>query len=138
MTSTTMTDEEYHDHWYGEDVATFGDRLQAAREYAGLSLPEFAKRLGVKKSTAMAWEEDLAEPRANKLSMMAGLLNVSIIWLLSGEGEDVKSPYDEEEGALDAGVSALLTEIRDLRTQLTQAGDRLGKLEKRLRKQLKD
>ena len=137
MTSKTLTEEEYHDYWYGEDVATFGDRLQAAREYAGLSLPEFAKRLGVKKATALAWEEDLAEPRANKLSMMAGLLNVSIIWLLSGEGEDVKAPYDEEE-TVDAGVSALLTEIRDLRSQLSLAGDRLGKLEKRLRKQLKD
>lgn len=137
MTAKTMTDEEYHDHWYGEDVATFGDRLQAAREYAGLSLPEFAKRLGVKKATALAWEEDLAEPRANKLSMMAGLLNVSIVWLLSGEGEDVKSPYDDD-GMVDEGVSALLTEIRDLRTQLSLAGDRLGKLEKRLRKQLKD
>lgn len=137
MNGKPLTDEEYHDHWYGEDVATFGDRLQAAREYAGLSLPEFAKRLGVKKSTALGWEEDLAEPRANKLSMMAGLLNVSIIWLLSGEGEDVKSPYDDDD-MVDAGVSALLTEIRDLRSQLTQAGDRLGKLEKRLRKQLKD
>ena len=137
MTTKPLTEAEYHDHWYGEDVATFGDRLQAAREYAGLSRPEFAKRLGVKKATALAWEEDLAEPRANKLSMMAGLLNVSIIWLLSGEGEDVKSPYDEEE-TVDAGVSALLTEIRDLRSQLGLAGDRLGKLEKRLRKQLKD
>ena len=68
--------------WYGPDMATFGDRLAAAREHAAMSQSDMAKRLGVKVSTLRKWEQDLSEPRANRLSMMAGLLNVSIMWLL--------------------------------------------------------
>ena len=83
------SEQDYHDYWYGEDVATFGDRLAAARHYAGLEQGEFARRLGVKLATARGWEDDLNEPRANKLQMMAGLLNVSVVWLLTGEGEGV-------------------------------------------------
>jgi len=81
MVSDTVTD------WYGADTATFGDRVAAAREAAGMTQKQLAKRLGVKLPTVRGWEEDLSEPRANKLSMMAGLLNVSIVWLLTGEGE---------------------------------------------------
>ena len=55
--------------WYSEDMATFGDRLSAAREAASLSRKELAQRVGIKGSTLRAWEEDLSEPRANRLSM---------------------------------------------------------------------
>ena len=62
--------------WYGPDKATFGDRLVAAREKSNLSQQDLAKRLGVKNSTIKSWENDNSEPRANRLSMLAGLLNV--------------------------------------------------------------
>ncbi|MFY0618031.1 MAG: helix-turn-helix transcriptional regulator [Shimia sp.] len=125
-----MTDED----WYGEDVATFGDRLAAAREAAGLKQGEFAKRLGVKKGTVADWEEDLSEPRANRLSMMAGLLNVSVGWLLMGEGDGVEQP--EEDNMVDAGMVAILGEIRDIRASMKSDIDRLARLEKALRKKV--
>src|SRR5690554_4232762 len=78
--------DEIAENWYGLDMATFGDRVAAAREAAGMSRKQMARRLGVKLGTVRGWEDDLSEPRANKLSMMAGLLNVSIVWLLTGEG----------------------------------------------------
>ena len=62
--------------WYGPDAATFGDRIAAAREAAGMGQEKLARRLGVKLKTLHGWENDLAEPRANKLQMLAGLLNV--------------------------------------------------------------
>ena len=74
------------DGWYDPNATTFGDRVAGAREQAGMSQADLAKRLGVKLKTMKAWEDDLSEPRANKLSMMAGMLNVSLLWLLSGEG----------------------------------------------------
>ena len=126
---------EMEANWYGPDTATFGDRVAAAREAAGMTQKQMARRLGVKHGTVRDWEDDLSEPRANKLSMMAGLLNVSIIWLLTGEGEGVAAPVDDSPMTPD--INALLVEIRDLKTQIGAAADRLGRLEKSLRMKLK-
>ena len=123
--------------WYGPDAATFGDRIAAAREAAGMGQEKLARRLGVKLKTLHGWENDLAEPRANKLQMLAGLLNVSIVWLLTGEGEGISGP-EETEAALPADVNDALLEIRALKTQMQTAGDRLGRLEKTLCQLLKE
>jgi transcriptional regulator with XRE-family HTH domain len=123
------------ENWYGPDTATFGDRVAAAREAAGMTQKQMARRLGVKHSTVRDWEDDLSEPRANKLSMMAGLLGVSIVWLLTGEGDGVAAPVDE--APITPDINAVLVEIRDLKTQIAAAADRLGRLEKSLRMKLK-
>lgn len=117
--------------WYGPDSATFGDRLAAAREAAEMSQEALAKRLGVKQKTLQGWEDDVNEPRANRLSMLAGLLNVSIVWLITGEGEGVGAP-DDEPAAPD--VSSILFEMRALKTEMQASAEKLGKLEKRLRR----
>lgn len=124
------------DNWYAEDAATFGDRLAAAREQAGLSQGDLAKRLGVKLNTLEAWEQDLKEPRANRLQMLSGMLNISLSWLLTGQGEGPEGPL--EDTPIEADINLLLTELRGLRAEMTQSADRLAQLEKRLRKALKD
>ncbi|WP_127115246.1 helix-turn-helix domain-containing protein [Shimia sediminis] len=135
--SDDSTEQDYHDYWYGEDVATFGDRLAAARGFAGLNQEEFARRLGVKLSTARGWEDDTNEPRANKLQMMAGLLNVSVGWLLTGEGDGgLNAPDVAGDGMPD--MAGILIEIRDVRVQMKSNLDRLARLEKKLREQLKE
>lgn len=121
--------------WYGPDMATFGDRIAAAREAAGLTQKELARRLEVKHGTLRGWEDDLSEPRANKLALMARFLNVTMLWLLTGEGDGVAAPVDETPVAAD--MNAVLVEIRDLKTQISMAADRLGRLEKILRTKLK-
>jgi len=123
------------DNWYGPDAATFGDRVAAAREAAGMTQDQLAKRMGIKLKTLRAWEQDLSEPRANRLSMMAGMLNVSIMWLLNGEGEGLDAPADITELPVD--VADILTEMRELRTQLKGQVERLARLEKKLRLKLK-
>lgn len=117
--------------WYGPDAATFGDRVAGAREAAGMTQAQMARRLGVKKTTVRSWEEDLSEPRANKLSMMAGLLNVSIMWLLTGEGDGMDGPADETTEAQD--LNAILSELRAIRSDLRLTTERAARLEKRLR-----
>ena len=117
------------DNWYGPDAATFGDRLAAARDAAGLTQDQLAKRLGVKPKTLRGWENDVSEPRANKLQMMAGVLNVSIPWLLTGEGQSF-----EEEEPTTVELAELMTEMRALRAEMLNAASRLGVLEKRLAK----
>ena len=116
--------------WFGEDVATFGDRLAAAREAAGLKPGDLAKRIGVKKSTLSNWEGDLSEPRANRLSMMAGILNVSVGWLLTGDGDGVEMPGEDP---VDGDLLAVVQEIRMIRSRMKSDLDRLARLEKALR-----
>ena len=116
--------------WYAPEIATFGDRLTAAREAAGMSQEALAKRLGVKKSTMRNWEDDLAEPRANRLSMLAGLLNVSMMWLINGEGEGVDGPEVEQ---LPEDMTEILLEIRSLKSELHAKAEQMARLEKRLR-----
>ncbi|MEM8981012.1 MAG: helix-turn-helix domain-containing protein [Pseudomonadota bacterium] len=120
--------------WFSSDISTFGDRIAGAREQSGMSQEVLAKRLGVKLSTLLAWEEDLNEPRANKLSMLAGILNVSLGWLLNGEGEGIDAPDDL---TIPHEVSDLLTEVRQLKAQMLRTADRLGVVEKRLRQAVK-
>ncbi|NDW51830.1 helix-turn-helix domain-containing protein [Aliiroseovarius sp. PrR006] len=120
--------------WFSEDAATFGDRLAAAREAENMTQSALARRLGVKLKTLRGWEEDLSEPRANKLQMVSGVLNVSMRWLLTGEGEGVEEPALENGDAPE--VRDLLLEIRDIKMQMNRSADQLGRLEKRLRKRL--
>jgi transcriptional regulator with XRE-family HTH domain len=118
-------------NWYGEDVATFGDRLEAARRNANLSQRELAKHIGIKNSTLRNWEDDVTEPRANKLNTLAGMLNVSLMWLINGEGDGLEG--SDENSVSNANLDAALIEIRELRVQMMHSANRLAKLEKRLR-----
>ena len=124
------------DGWYSNEAATFGDRVAAGREVLGISQAELARKLGVKLKTVQGWEDDISEPRANKLQMLSGVLNVSLMWLLNGEGEGI--PAQGEQGEISPDINALLTEIRQIKGSITQAADKLGGLEKRLRRALKE
>lgn len=117
--------------WFDAETTTFGDRVTGAREAAGLGQAELAKRLGVKVKTVRGWENDQSEPRANKLSMLAGILGVSMMWLLSGQGEGLESPEAAE--GVDEDMERLLLDIRQMRQEQTQLAERMGRLEKRLR-----
>ena len=123
-----MSDATAQD-WYSDETATFGDRLADARQAVGLNQKEFSRRLGVRLQTLESWENDLSEPRANRLQMISGLLNVSLMWLLTGEGEGLSAPVDE----VPAEMTQILTEMRQLQGELVRTSDKLGRLEKRLR-----
>lgn len=123
-------------NWYGPDMATFGDRVAAAREAAEMTQAELARRLGIRLSTLRSWENDLSEPRANRLSMMAGMLNVSMMWLMNGEGEGIDPPSDEVK--MPASAQAILNELHELRTDMLTRAEQVGRLEKKLRAALRE
>ena len=114
--------------YFDDEIATFGDRVAGAREAMGLKQNELAARLGIKPETLAKWEEDRAEPRANKLQMLAGVLNVSMIWLMTGDGEGLSTLEDDQADSRD-----ILLEIRAIRAENSRLNERLGRLEKRLR-----
>ncbi len=128
-----MIQEELSMDDYSEGAATFGDRLALAREGQNLTQEQLARRLGLRLQTIRNWEFDRSEPRANRLQMVAGFLNVSMIWLLTGEGAGGPALRGEGARAVSAELSGLLGEIRDIRLSNVKANDRLAKLERRLR-----
>lgn len=129
MTDTTPRQED----WFSEEIATFGDRLAGAREALGITQEEMARRLGVKLKTVVSWENDWSEPRANKLQMVAGLLNVSIGWLLTGEGD---GPEDPDLVDVEGDLNQIILDLRQIRQEHARLGEQMGRLEKRLRKTL--
>ena len=116
--------------WFGPDAATFGDRVVGARENSNMTQGQLSRRLGIKLATLQAWEEDRSEPRANKLQMLSGMLNVSLPWLLSGQGIGPDEPIQEP---VQNDISVILLEMRSIKTQMNQTADRLSRLEKQLR-----
>ena len=123
-----MTDMDKSD-WYSAEASTFGDRVAGAREAAQLTQEALSRRLGVKLATIQNWENDHSEPRANKLQMLSGMLNVSMRWLLTGEGEGVESPVAASSGDL----LKALAELSRMRAQALALSQDMGHLEKRLR-----
>ena len=129
-----MVLEELPMNDWSENAATFGDRLAAAREAQGLGQADLARKLGLKLQTIRNWEDDRAEPRANRLQMVAGFLNVSMVWLMTGIGEGGPDAQAESNGtALVATTQELLSELRELRLGQIRSAERLATLEKRLR-----
>lgn len=117
--------------WFDPETSTFGDRVAGAREAAGMSQKQLSRRMGVKLETLRKWENDMAEPRANRLSMLSGILNVSMRWLLNGEGEGLSEM--PEQSTSDKDLDDILAEIVDLKRRANRTANRLGALEKRLR-----
>ena len=119
--------------WFSDETSTFGDRLAGAREAKGLSQKELASKIGVKFRTILDWENDLNDPRANKLQMLSGVLNVSIVWLLTGSGEGVVSPNQHPNPKADE----ILDQMREIRLQISDMTSKLGVLEGRLKASLR-
>ena len=121
------------DYEWSDEAATFGDRLALAREHAGMDQAQLARRIGVKLQTIQNWETDRAEPRANRLQMLAGLLNVSIVWLMTGSGAGAPVASDGVGDGGPAELREVLSELREIRRLQGRLAERTGLLEKRLR-----
>ena len=100
---------------------TIGGRITRARNAMNLSTAQLARRLGIRTATLHHWESDRAEPRANRLMMLAGVLAVSPTWLLTGQG----APPGGDD-----------TQVRLLKSELTRLRDDAASLVERLERTL--
>lgn len=105
------------------DHDTLGGRLVRARSTSGMSELDLARRLGVKRATIQSWESDRAEPRSNRLSMLAGVLGVSPTWLLHGIGS---APLTE---SLSDELRILHNQVDRLRDLHRQSGEMIESLQ---------
>jgi transcriptional regulator with XRE-family HTH domain len=99
------------------DLDTMGGRLSRARDAIGLSPAQLARRLGVQTSTIQAWESDRSQPRANRLSMLAGVLGVSLSWLLHGIGT---SPAEETPSEIARNLSGQIDRLKRLHEETAE------------------
>lgn len=107
---------------------TLGGRLFQAREVADMTVAQVINRLGVRKATYLAWEADRSEPRANKLVALAGILNVSPTYLLSGLGHATPQPLKHQQ---------IIDELRLNIEQLEQTLEAANKMLSRVKAQVK-
>jgi len=100
-----------------------GPRIRIAREQAGLTTEELAERLGVEAASVEAWEADARAPRANRLTMLAGVLNVSLMWLLEGRQSEYMESYGQAPSVegLRAHLVGLRGTLEHLQRQLDDA-----------------
>lgn len=65
---------------------TIGGRISLARDAVGFTVEQISAVADVTEKTWTSWENDRAEPRANRLDVLARILQVNIAWLLNGQG----------------------------------------------------
>lgn len=114
------------DKEYSGSADTLGGRIVHAREAQELTTSQLARRMGVKTETLHDWETDRAEPRSNRLLILAGLLSVSPTWLLTGAGE---APND---GLTETEMMQIRETIERIREQILTVADELEQLRRRL------
>ncbi|AEG03951.1 helix-turn-helix domain-containing protein [Sinorhizobium meliloti WSM1022] len=100
------------------DGDTLGGRIWRARDATGLSTKELASKLGVRNDTISSWERDRAEPRANRLFMLAGVLGVTPAWLMAGIG---RAPDDSTGDASGDELRKQLDLVKKLHEQTAEA-----------------
>lgn len=91
----------------------FAKRLRAVRQRIGVAdRAEFASKLGVPVSTYATWERGKNEPPATALAAYAWVFGVSLIWLVTGEGEMFSSLQSNNVGTalLDRDVMQIAIE----------------------------
>lgn len=115
---------EDKEHSGSED--TLGGRIVYAREAQDLTTSQLARRMGIKTETLQEWETDRAEPRSNRLLTLAGMLNVSPTWLLTGAGESPVDALTETE------MMHIRESVQRMREQVLAVADELEQLRKRL------
>jgi len=107
------------------DKVLFGDRLRNAREASGMSQKLMASRLGVKCATVAKWESGKEDPRANRLQMLASLLNVPLMWLLAGSQ---RVPDASGDRSAEQVLQQKLAEVNARRQDLNNSLDDLNLL----------
>ena len=68
--------------WYGPDAATFGDRVAAARESAGMTQGQLARRMGVK---VLRFSVGFGKALFKRTHGRVGKAGIDIPWLFTAK-----------------------------------------------------
>src|SRR3546814_1503810 len=79
----------------------------------------------LKTATWQGWENDRAEPRSNKLLMIAGAFGVSPTWLLGGYGDGPTEVIEDEVQILRQELQSVAQDVAAAQTRLDAVLSRL-------------
>ncbi len=97
-----------------------------------MTIPVAAKHLGITVETLRDWENGNSSPRGNKLQMLAGLYNVSLIWLLEGrEDLDPLQNSARDLEMIDSRIGQILNLQQELTTAVSELGSEIDGLKKK-------
>lgn len=101
-------------------MATFGEKLKAARKAAGLSQRDLAEAVGAKHNSVCNWEKDVNRPSQDTLVKICEKLNVSSNSLLGtdpGPDDFTYALYNEVQGLTEENRQKLLEMAKFFKTQ---------------------
>ena len=113
---------------------TMGSRIEQARNQVGLSTAQLARRIAVKRQTLENWENDRSEPRADRLMKLAGVLQVPLIWLLTGDTprESTSQPSATETSRITGKLERAVAMQQDLAALLIEVSADVRRLQREL------
>lgn len=114
--------------------STPGSRIKLTRCRLGLSLQQLADRVGVTRKSLENWENDRSEPRGVKVTKLAGVLQVPMIWLLTGETppSSVHEPAVLETTRIVQKLDRAVALQRDLAALLIEVSADVSRLQREL------
>jgi len=98
-----------------DPTLSFGSQVRKLRQDRGLSLVEFAKRMGVSRPTVWAWESEKSRPRASKMARLLDVLEVSQLY-----GGAISAPADDEKAGASLTPGKLASAIADSKKHLAE------------------
>ncbi|MEP1124936.1 MAG: helix-turn-helix transcriptional regulator [Ilumatobacter sp.] len=107
-----------------DETHQLGARIVEARTAMGIGSDELAHRLGVTPTTMADWESGRRQLRSDRLVKVAGILGVSLSWLMMGHGV--------EPSARDTELESIRSDLRATQARLADALGELATLDVRL------
>ena len=84
---------------------TMGDRMRKAREVLGMSQADFAKHIGVGRSTVQSYESSIERPKPIVLRGWALATGVPAEWLLTGVAPQTENSPGQRAKAVGEDVA---------------------------------
>jgi hypothetical protein len=123
-----MNNETATQDCYSEETLTFGDHQMAAPNVVQTAKKQFVQRVGDKLRILYNYKEDLSETRTNWLSILSGIVEVSLRWFRVAERQWFFAPH--EDASIVSDAHAMLLRLGALQTQMKHLNERLVLLEK--------
>jgi len=104
------------------EAIALGNRIAAAREEADMSVLDVSRLVAVAPDTYKKWENGTKQPRANKLVMLSGVLNVVPAWLLEGD-DDFLQNLDRDQKIVQ--LNQRISQLRSMQNRMITMLDEL-------------
>jgi transcriptional regulator with XRE-family HTH domain len=123
-----FAENDAQDNSINDTDTQIGLRIAEARVALGDSVDATAQRLGVTAETFEEWESGGLPVRANHLNRLAGLLGISLSWLIIGRGAEPLTD-STELSRLRTDLATARTRLDDVLNELTVIDQRLAQLD---------